>query len=299
MLVFMVLALVACGSDDEEATMNIVDTAVADGRFTTLVAALQAAELDDDLAGDGPFTVFAPTDDAFDKLPAGTVDFLLTPAAKATLIDILTFHVFSGDLQAADVISFSGTSANMLNGKDLRIDVINGKVILSFGLTRQAEVIITDIMATNGVIHVVDVVLNPDDATMDIVDTAADAGFTELLNAATTAGLVGALKGDGPLTVFAPTNAAFAALPGAPADLADTLLYHVFDGSVLEADAIALDGQTVTMLNADGLTITVTPGGVVLNNGKPQAATVTATNILCSNGTIHVIDAVLDPADAP
>ena len=80
--------------------------------------------------------------------------------------------------------------------------------------------------------------------------------------------------------------------------MSDTLLYHVFNGSVLEADAIALDGETVTMLNGDGMTITVS-GGVVLNSGKPQAATVTLTNILCSNGTIHVIDAVLDPADAP
>ena len=298
---FMVLALAACGSDDDnEATMNIVDTAVADGRFTTLVAALQAAELDDDLAGEGPFTVFAPTDEAFDKLPAGTVDFLLTPAAKATLIDILTFHVFSGDLRAADVASFSGTAANMLNKKDMRIDVIGGKVILSFEGNRQAEVIITDVLASNGVIHVIDVVLNPDDATMDIVDTAAANGsFTELLNAATAEGLVSALKGDGPLTVFAPTDAAFAALAVAPADLRDTLLYHVFNGSVLKDDAIALDGQTVSMLNGDDMTIDVVGGNVVLNAGKPQEATVTLTNILCSNGTIHVIDAVLDPADAP
>lgn len=309
MVVVMALALVACGSDnDNDATMNIVDTAVADGRFTTLVAALQAAELDDDLAGEGPFTVFAPTDDAFDKLPAGTVDFLLTPAAKATLIDILTFHVFSGDLRAADVASFSGTAANMLNNKDMRIDVIEGKVILSFEGNRQAEVIITDVLASNGVIHVIDVVLDPDDATQDIVDTAVDDGrFTTLVTAVTAADLVDTLKGEGPLTVFAPTDDAFNLLP--PGTLAalladiptltDILTYHVYDGSVLAADAVALDGMTVDMFNGAGMNIDVVGGNVVLNWNGNREATVIITNVLCSNGTIHVIDAVLDPADAP
>jgi len=147
---------------------------------------------------------------------------------------------------------------------------------------------------------VIDVVLNPDDATFDIVDTAIAAGvFTELLGAVSSVGLVGALRGDGPLTVFAPTDTAFADIVVPPADLEDTLLYHVFDGSVLKTDAIALNEQNVTMLNGERLNITATGSGVVLNNGRPQAATVILNNILCSNGTIHVINAVLDPADAP
>lgn len=316
LLAFMVLALVACGSDDDdddnamngEPTMDIVETAVADGRFTTLVTALQAAELDDDLAGDGPFTVFAPTDDAFDLLPAGTVSTLLEPANKATLIDILTFHVFSGDVRAADVVTLSGTSATMLNGKDLRIDVIDGSVILSFEGNREAMVIITDILATNGVIHVIDVVLDPEDATQDIVDTAvANGNFTTLVQAVTAAGLVDTLKGDGPLTVFAPTDDAFDALPPGTvaallADiptLTNILTYHVYDGSVLATDAIALDGMTVDMFNGAGMNIDVVNGNVVLNLNGNREATVTITNVLCSNGTIHVIDAVLDPADAP
>ena len=107
LVVFVASAIVAFGSDsdgdpnamNDEPTMDIVETAVADGRFTTLVAALQAAELDDDLAGAGPFTGFATTDDAFDLLPAGTVAALLDPGNKATLIDILTFHVFSGNVR--------------------------------------------------------------------------------------------------------------------------------------------------------------------------------------------------------
>ena len=315
LLAFMVLALVACGSDDDddndamnsEPTMDIVETAVADGRFTTLVAALEAAELDDDLAGDGPFTVFAPTDDAFDLLPEGTVATLLEPANKATLIDILTFHVFSGDVRAADVVTLSGTAATMLNGKDLRIDVIDGSVILSFDGNREAMVIITDILATNGVIHVIDVVLDPEDATQDIVDTAvANGNFTTLVAAVTAADLVDTLKGDGPLTVFAPTDDAFDALPEGTVEalladiptLTDILTYHVYNGSVLAADAIALDGLTVDMVNGDGMSIDVVEGNVVLNLGGNRQATVIITNVLCSNGTIHVIDAVLDTGDA-
>ena len=316
MILFMALALVACGSDDDdndnamngEPTMDIVETAVADGRFTTLVAALEAAELDDALAGAGPFTVFAPTDDAFDLLPAGTVTTLLDPANKTTLTDILAFHVFSGDVLAADVVTLSGTAATMLNGKDLRIDVIDGSVILSFDGNREAMVIKTDILATNGVIHVIDVVLDPDDATEDIVDTAvANGNFTTLVQALTAAGLVDTLKGDGPLTVFAPTDDAFDALPPGTvaallADiptLTNILTYHVYDGSVLAADAIALDGMTVDMFNNAGVNIDVVGDNVVLNWNGNRAATVTITNVLCSNGTIHVIDAVLDPGDAP
>jgi transforming growth factor-beta-induced protein len=315
LIAFAVLALVACGSDDDDSnamnsapTMDIVETAVADGRFTTLVAALQAAELDDDLAGAGPFTVFAPTDDAFDLLPAGTVAALLDPANQATLIDILTFHVFSGDVRAADVVTLGGTAATMLNGKDLRIDVISGAVVLSYEGNREAMVVITDILATNGVIHVIDVVLDPADATQDIVDTAvADGRFTTLVTAVTAAGLVDTLKSDGPLTVFAPTDDAFAKLPPGTiaallADiptLTNILTYHVYNGSVLAADAIALDGMTVDMFNGGGMNIDVVGGNVVLNWKGGREATVTITNVLCSNGTIHVIDTVLDPNDAP
>jgi len=315
MVTFMALALVACGSDDDDdkadngdPTMNIVETAVADGRFTTLVAALEAAELDDDLAGDGPFTVFAPTDDAF-ALLGDTVDELLQPENKDTLIDILTFHVYSGDVRAADVAALSGTAATMLNNKDLRIDVIDSSVILSFDGDREAMVIITDILATNGVIHVIDVVLNPADATQDIVDTAvANGNFTTLVQAVTAAELVDALKGEGPLTVFAPTDDAFALLGDAVAellkpenktDLIDLLLYHVYEGSVLAADAIALDGMTVDMFNGAGMSIDVDGGKVVLNLAGTRPATVEITNVLCSNGTIHVIDAVLNTEDAP
>ena len=131
---------------------SIVDLAVEDGRFTTLVAALQAAELDTVLAGEGPFTVFAPTDDAFAKLPAGTVEGLL--ANIPGLKDVLLYHVVSGNVQAKDVLNLE--SADTLQGSSFAISIMDGKVMVN-----KSEVIITDIEAVNGTIHVVDTVLLP------------------------------------------------------------------------------------------------------------------------------------------
>jgi uncharacterized surface protein with fasciclin (FAS1) repeats len=153
--------------DPGDAVDNIVDTAVADGRFTTLVAALQAADLDDDLEGPGPFTVFAPTDDAFDALEAllpGTIAFLLDPANKDTLIDILTYHVFDGSVLSPAAIALDGQRVTMLNGGSMAIDLAAGGLFLNFGGNRQAEVIITDVLSSNGVIHVIDAVLDPGDS---------------------------------------------------------------------------------------------------------------------------------------
>ena len=132
---------------------TIVETAVADGRFTTLVAAVQAAKLDGALSGPGPFTVFAPTDDAFKKLPAGTVETLLkTPEGQ--LKQILLYHVVDGKVMAADVVKLS--SAKTLQGSDVKITAAGGVVKIN-----DATVIITDIQTKNGVIHVIDKVLLP------------------------------------------------------------------------------------------------------------------------------------------
>jgi len=134
---------------------DIVDTAVADGRFTTLATALQAAGLIDTLKGEGPFTVFAPTDDAFAKLPAGTVENLLKPENLEQLKSILLYHVVSGKVMAADVGML--TSADTVLGQQITIKVMDGKVYLNDTI----EVIITDVEASNGVIHVIDTVLLP------------------------------------------------------------------------------------------------------------------------------------------
>ena len=134
-------------------TDDIVDTAVAAGSFNTLAAALEAAGLVDTLKGEGPFTVFAPTDDAFAALPAGTVDALL--ADIPALTDILLYHVVSGEVLAADVVGLS--AAPTVQGSDISIEVVDGKVILNGNV----EVVTTDVLASNGVIHVIDGVLLP------------------------------------------------------------------------------------------------------------------------------------------
>lgn len=132
---------------------DIVDTAVA-GNFTTLVAAVKAAGLVDTLKGPGPFTVFAPTDEAFAKLPAGTLDSLLKPENKAKLQSILTYHVIAGKVMAADVVKL--TSAKTVEGQSVSIKTMNGGVMVD-----SAHVIKTDIVTSNGVIHVIDSVILP------------------------------------------------------------------------------------------------------------------------------------------
>jgi transforming growth factor-beta-induced protein len=142
--------------EPEPEVLDIVDTAVADGRFTTLAAALGAADLVETLKGEGPFTVFAPTDDAFAKLPEGTIDALLADIPQLT--DILLYHVVPGKVMAADVVGLDGQeAATALEGNTIAISIVDGKVLLN----GTVEVIITDVEATNGVIHVIDAVLLP------------------------------------------------------------------------------------------------------------------------------------------
>jgi len=139
---------------DEPAKKDIVDTAVAAGNFKTLAAALKAAGLVDTLKGAGPFTVFAPTDEAFAKLPAGTVEDLLKPENKEKLVAILTYHVVPAKAMAKDVAGM--TTAKTVNGKELKLKVDGGKVMVD-----KATVTTADVEASNGVIHVIDAVLLP------------------------------------------------------------------------------------------------------------------------------------------
>jgi len=162
------LALVGCGSDDDggsdgtgqQTQMTILETATAAGTFNTLAAAVDAAGLTATLDGTGPFTVFAPTDAAFAALPAGTVEELLKPENKQQLADILTYHVVSGDVRAEQVVTLS--TAKTVNGAEIGIKVEGESVILN----DQVKVIQTDIIASNGVIHVLDAVLLPPTPSM-------------------------------------------------------------------------------------------------------------------------------------
>lgn len=158
---FLMLVLVGCDSNDnssateEEApTNNIVETAVATGSFQTLVAAVQAADLVDTLSGAGPFTVFAPTDAAFANLPDGTVESLLLPENKDQLVSILSYHVVAGNVTSDQVTGLS--KATTVQGADLDIAVVDGAVQIN-----SATVVQADVLASNGVIHVIDTVLLP------------------------------------------------------------------------------------------------------------------------------------------
>lgn len=279
---------------------TIVETAVAAGNFKTLVAAVQAAELVDTLNGKGPFTVFAPTDEAFAKLPKGTLEMLLKPENKAKLAAILTYHVVPGSVKAADVVKLK--HAATVQGQRVDIKVNAGKVMVD-----GANVVATDVACSNGVIHVIDTVILPVDGT--IVDVAAKNGsFNTLVAAVKAAGLVETLSGKGPFTVLAPTDAAFAKLPAGTLEmllkpenkkqLVDILTYHVVPGVAAYSDQVVKMSQVPTVLGTP-ITVTVTDGKVRLNDSN-----VVATDVEASNGVIHVVDTVILPtvkktADAP
>ena len=269
---------------------NTVETAVNAGSFNTLAAALQAADLVDALQGDGPFTVFAPTDEAFAKLPKGTVETLLKPENKGLLTSILTYHVVPGRVEAAQVVNLS--NAGTLNGQ--RVEILAGKGGVQID---DANVVKTDISCSNVVIHVIDRVIMPE--TNDIIETALSAGsFNTLAAAIEAAGLIQALKGDGPFTVFAPTDEAFAKLPKGTVEtllkpenrdkLTEILTYHVVSGRVYANDAVK--AETAATLQGDKVRISIKDGSLMINDAK-----VLTNDIETANGVIHVIDTVILP----
>ena len=271
---------------------DIVDTAAGAGQFNTLAAALTEAGLVEALKGDGPFTVFAPTDEAFAKLPEGTVETLLKPENRDQLVAVLKYHVVSGKVMAKDVTKL--TYATTLNGQRADIEV-DGKTVMVDG----AKVIKTDIKATNGVIHVIDNVILPQ--TQTIVGVANETGkFNTLLAAAGAAGLADALMDGGPYTVFAPTDEAFAKLPKGTVEsllepenkdkLAMILKYHVVSGRVY-ADQVVKEKSVSTIADMDAM-ISLKGNAAMINNAK-----IVMTDIEASNGVIHVIDSVILPPE--
>ncbi len=291
--------LFAAGCADDEETKadpkTITDLVVEGATFTTLEAAVVAADLADTLAGAGPYTVFAPTDAAFAALPAGALDGLL--ADKEALSDVLTYHVVSGRVNAATVVTLDKATA--LNGDEITIEVINGEVILNGSV----KVTTTDIEASNGIIHVIDAVLMPPEPEPELKTIAElvveNPDFSTLETAVIAAELTTVLSGTGPFTVFAPTNAAFNKLPAGALDalLADkdaltaVLTYHAVTGRVDAATVVTLDKATT--VNGADITIEVVNGEVILNG----MVKVTATDIEASNGLVHVIDTVLMPPE--
>ena len=276
----------------QAATDNIVQTAVGAGQFTTLASLLEKAGLVDTLATGGPFTVFAPTDAAFAKVPQATLDALAADPAK--LKAVLLYHVVSGRVAAADVVKL--TSAKTLEGRSVAIKVVDGSVFVD-----DARVTTPDVVASNGIIHVVDSVLIPKAVAMtkpkNIVQTAVAAGtFKTLASLLTKAGLAGTLQGKGPFTVLAPTDAAFARVPKATlaalgkdkAKLRSVLLYHVIKGNVPAAKVVKL--SSAKTLNGRAVGVRVSGGKVVIGGAR-----VTTPDVKTSNGVIHVINRVLIP----
>ncbi|MGF1573382.1 MAG: fasciclin domain-containing protein [Sumerlaeia bacterium] len=269
---------------------NIVETAVAAGSFNTLVAAVQAAGLAETLSGPGPFTVFAPTDEAFAKLPAGTVESLLLPENKDTLISILTYHVVPGKVKSTQVVNLS--NATTVQGQRVDVSTKDGSVFID-----KAKVVTADVYASNGVIHVIDSVILPE--TKNVVEVAQGAGsFNTLIAAATAAGLADYLSTEDGITVFAPTDAAFAKLPAGTVEdllkpenkekLKSILALHVVSGTVYSDKA--LEVKNAQSVGGGALTISA-------DSGKPtvNGAGIVATDIEASNGVIHVIDTVILP----
>lgn len=282
---------------------DIVDTAVAAKSFSTLVAAVKAGGLVETLKGEGPFTVFAPTDEAFAKLPKGTVETLLKPENKDQLVSILTYHVVPGKVTASQVVNLK--EAPTVQGAKLPVHVEHNKVRVG-----NVNVVKTDIECGNGVIHVIDGVLMPPKKSAgsaskhaehpgDIVDIVVGAGsFKTLVAAVKAAGLVDTLKSEGPFTVFAPTDEAFAKLPKGTVEtllkpenkkkLVAILTYHVVPGKVKAADVVKISSAKTAQ--GSEIDVKVVDGTVMIDNAK-----VLKTDIGASNGVIHVIDSVIMP----
>jgi len=271
---------------------GIVATAASAGTFRTLVNALVAADLIEALKDDGPFTVFAPTDEAFAKLPAAELAGLLKPENKETLRKILTLHVVPGRL-SADALAGHG-SPKTLNGARLTVAANRHGLAIN-----EATVVKADIACGNGLIHVIDRVLLPSATANDILGVAeSKKSFKVLAAAVKAAGLEDALRSDGPFTVLAPTDEAFAKIPkekleallqpGSRSALAEILKFHVIPGRLTARQVISA-GKAKT-LQGGSVAASIEDGRLVVGGAR-----VLATDIKADNGIIHAIDAVLMP----
>ena len=300
--IFSVLLLAfvtGCGSSDDHPG-NVVQVAQSDSRFSILVEAVQAAGLTDTLTAPGPYTVFAPTNDAFSALLGElgvTKDQLL--ANKPLLTAVLKYHVVAGQVPSSAVPL--GKAIHPVGGGFFKIDKVGTNLVITDGRNRTSNIVQADIAASNGVVHAVDKVLLPADKT--VVQTAiANPDFSILVEAVTAAGLVDTLNAPGPFTVFAPTNAAFASLLtelgvtkaqllANTALLTKVLTYHVVPGLVLKVD-VPINTPIKTV---EGETLTVGPT-LAITDQRARQSNIVATDVLASNGVIHVLDKVILPA---
>ncbi|MEM1136119.1 MAG: fasciclin domain-containing protein [Bacteroidota bacterium] len=288
-LLVLAVPLILTQTTQAQTEKNIVQIASANPDFSILVEAVVKAELIDALSGEEDLTVFAPTNAAFQKLFAVLGVHGIDELAKEDLTPILLYHVLAGKILSTDLSD--GQIATTLNGSNFKVGISEAGVTIN-----ESNVVATDVEASNGVIHVIDMVLSP---PMNIVEIAsANSDFSILVEAVVKAELVDALSGEEDLTVFAPTNAAFEKLFAAlgvhgidelaKEDLTPILLYHVLGGTTYAADLT--DGLITSTLNGSDVKFSITQEGAKINDSN-----IIATDIIASNGAIHVIDMVLSP----
>jgi uncharacterized surface protein with fasciclin (FAS1) repeats len=298
----LIASLAACGGGDDgdQQAATIVQVAQKDSRFSVLVEAVQAAGLTETLSAPGPYTVFAPTNDAFTALLAElglTKDQLF--ANKTLLTAVLKYHVVAGSVSSAQVPL--GKAITPVGGGFFKVDKVGADLVVTDGRNRTSKIVQADVAASNGVIHAVDKVLLPADKNV-VQNAMANPNFSILVEAVTAAGLGNTLSGTGPFTVFAPTNAAFSALLaelGVTKDqlfadkalLTKVLTYHVLPALVLKAD-VQVNTPITTV---EGETFVISPA-LAITDRRGRQANITATDILASNGVVHVVDKVILPA---
>ena len=307
--------LVACGSDDDPAPAappgTLAEVATSAG-FSALVAAADKAGLVPALSDNSSaLTVFAPTDAAFGALATslGFADATAMVAALdgATLAKILSFHVLPTKQDAAALSSGGASQATLYNfpaGTPALLAVnTNAGVKLTDAALNQASVTTADVAASNGVIHIIDRVLVPPGLLTVVQMAQSNPNFSILVEAVVAADLAGALSGAGPLTVFAPTNDAFAAALSelgttkaallADPGLAGILTFHVVSGAIMAADVVALP-KPAAVPTLQGASFSV-GADLGITDGRARTATLVATDVIASNGVIHAIDKVLLP----
>lgn len=293
--VALALGFTSCSKDDDNdtpAAKNIVQVAQSDNQFSVLVSAIEKAGLASTLTGTGPFTVFAPTNDAFNALFSELGVSGIADLSAETLKPILLNHVVSGSVKAADIATGYFATANNTgpNKTNVKVFIQKGSSVM----IDKSKVTSADIMASNGVIHVIDKVILPATVVSHAINNP---NFSILVQAVVKANLVDALSEAGPYTVFAPTNDAFNALfttlgVSGIADLTEEqltpiLLYHVVSGNVTASQVTS--GNVPTLKEGSSISIMATTMGVKLNN----TSNVIATDVQGTNGVIHAIDAVI------
>lgn len=285
----LVFTIQACSDDDgltnpPDETGNIVEVASSDDDYSSLVSALQDAELVSALEGDGPFTVFAPTNIAFQGVD-------LSGLSQEQLQEILQYHVIPADIRSGDLAAEQSVDA--LAGGQLFVTV-DGQVMVN-GV---ATVTSADIEASNGTIHAIDTVLLPDSFQTIVGVIIKRYNLQVLEDAVVQADLVSTLSGDGPFTVFAPSSAAFEGvdLSGlSQEELQEVLTYHVLSGEVLSGD---VESGTVETVNGATIDIEVgDDGSVSLTDQAGNTASVTTVDLQGTNGVVHIIDGVLSPSE--